>query len=883
MASSPLPSSLNARQPLTYVEAVTPQLVERSAQLAALRSLLHDCTLGGRLVLLSGEAGAGKSALVQSLLEEQTTTRSLVGRCDDLFAARPLGPIADMARTSVGPLRNAIGSDNLTDTFDAMLGELAAPPCPVIVVFEDVHWADEATLDLIRFVARRLEALRCLMIVTHRIELASDHPLRRTAGALVGPCVSRLTVPPLSLDAVRTLAAGSNVDPVELHARTGGNAFFVSELLAEGSPGIPPTVRDAILGRAALLGRAARNALDAAAVLGRSAEVDIICRVAECGPEAIDECVGAGLLEGNHRVQAFRHDLSRDSIELALAPLRRRALHARALDALMDQGDIVQLAHHAIGAGDAERIVDLSGRAAKRCVDLGAYREAARLFGSALSHIPANSPDRTQLLEGRAFTCERTEQFDGAIAAGEELVAGSTDEQIKGRWEAWLGGVCRCAGRREDAWALLASSVARLEPLGESVDLARALGLLAQHQMVSSRNAAAILTARRALPIAERFDAEDVVVHLLDTLGAALACAGDDGGIALLVEAVDRARKCGIHHELTRSSENLGEALLARHHAIDALAYLDEGIEVATNFELRFSRNALVNVRGAALLLVGRWDDAVASAHAVLAEPDVAASNRCLALKLLGTIRARRGDPEWAAALDEAWLLALPYGEPQLQLPLRLARAEAASLTGDHAALEREMRQTVASTDGGDVWFAGAIAVWCRRAGIDWEPQTKLADQFVLMLAGDFRGAATIWDALGCSYEAADALGQSSDEADLREALVRLNEFNARPRALQVTRSLRAMGVREIPRGPRAATRANAAGLTAREQEIAALLAAGFANTEIAARLVLSPKTVDHHVSSVLSKLAVTTRRHVARAADALGLDLKVEGAVGAI
>ncbi len=863
------------------MSGVTVQLVERASHLATLAHVLEESAVTGQLALISGEAGAGKSALVQAFLDEHADVRTLVGHCDDLFVPRPLGPFADMARTSAGPLSRAIGSENAAAAFDAVLAELAAPPHPIVVVLDDVQWADEATLDLLRFVVRRLDTLHCLVVVTHRVEIAVDHPLRRAIGALVGPNVIRLTVPPLSLEAVCSLAAGSGVDALALHSRTGGNAFFVNELLAAEPGRLPATVSDSILGRAALLSRPARDALEATAVLGRQAEIELICTVAGCAPLMLDECVEVGLLVGDHRTLAFRHDLSREAIELALTPLRRRELHARALAALEPSGDLVQLAHHAIGAGDSTRIVDLAGRAAQHCVALGAYREAARLFGSALEHVDTMSPERLRLLEGRARICERVEQFDAAIEAGEEVVALYADERSKGKWEAWLGGVCRCAGRSADAWTLLTRSVDRLDALGESIDLARALGLLSQHQMVSSRNVEAITTGQRALEMAERLGADDVAVHVLDTLGSAVACSGDDTGLDLLIAAIDRARRGGIHHEITRSTENLADALLVRYRAAEALEHIDQAIDIATELELRFSRNSLLNVRAAALLLVGRWDDAAAWARAVLAEHELAPTNRSSALKVLGTIRARRGDPEATEALDEALALALPYAEPQLIVPMRLARAEAAWLAGDDAALEREVRGALSYVDGSERWYVGGVALWCWRAGIHWQARVPLPDQFALMLAGDARAAATAWQALGCHYEAADALADSREASDLRESLEQLTALGAHPRALQVARSLRHLGEREIPRGPRATTRANRAGLTAREMEIAALVASGLANSDIAARLVLSPKTVDHHVSSVLAKLAVPSRRHVGAAAIALGVDLQVEGTAG--
>ncbi len=856
-------------------------LLERAGHLATLSDRLERVGDGGRLVLIAGEAGAGKSALVEAFTQ-QLDCRVLVGRCDDLFAPRPLGPLADMARGRTGPLSRALDAGDQAAAFDAFLMELIAPPHPAVVVLEDLQWADEATLDVLRFVARRLDSLPCLILATHRVDLAPDHPLRRTIGSLVGPLITRMSVPPLSVDAVTTLAAGTGLDPVALYARTAGNPFFLVELLADDSGALPATVRDTIVARAALLSGAARDALDAAAVLGRVAEVDIIQVVGDCGPDAIDECVQAGLLIGHDTHESFRHDLAREAIDTALTPLRRRQLNGRALDALGPDSDVVRLAHHAIAAGDSARIVDLAARAARESVALGAFREAANLYGSALAHTdPADVPARLPLLEGRARTCERVERFDEAIAAGEELIqhlAAASDERALAGWECWLGGVYRVAGRGGDAWALLRGAVDRLEPLGESVELARALGMLGQHQMVSSQSADAVVTTRLAIAMAERLNAEDIAVHALDSCGAALACLNDDSGLDVMAEAIDRAKRAGIHHEVTRTSENLAEALLLRHRPADAIAPLDFGIAVATERELRFNRNGMLTSRARTLFLLGRWDDATADVRTVLAELDLSDVNRCQALRNLGSIRARRGDPDAFAALDEAFRLAEPYAEMQMIVPVVAARAEAAWLAGDQEGAGRELN-TVASfyAEHPEPWYAGDIALWCHRLDAGWTPIVELPTRFALLLTGDARGAADAWADLGCVYEVADALGESNDEADLREALDRLTELGAQPRARQVARKLRELGVRDVPRGPSATTRSNPAGLTAREVEVAGLLAAGLASSEIAERLVLSRKTVDHHVSSILSKLAVPSRRQVAAAAASLGLDLDLD------
>jgi DNA-binding CsgD family transcriptional regulator len=376
--------------------------------------------------------------------------------------------------------------------------------------------------------------------------------------------------------------------------------------------------------------------------------------------------------------------------------------------------------------------------------------------------------------------------------------------------------------------------------------------------------------------MAERLGVEEVAVHAMDSYGSAMACIGDDDGIAVLHEALDRAKRANIVDEVTRTSGNLVEVLVSKYQLAEALVMVDHAIAVATEHELRFSLNYLLGERARGLSLLGRWDDAMVDIATVLAEPDAADPNRCSALLHLGRIRARRGDPGPFEALDEALALALPTTEMQTIHPVRIARAEAAWLAGDQARAAVEVEAAIPLTEAHpEPANVGELAYWARRTGLRWTPVIPVPEPVTQVLAGDARAAAAFWDARSCAYEAADALGDSDDVEDLREAHERLTALGARPRAQQVARSLRDLGARDVPRGPRASTRANAAGLTAREVEVAALLVANLTNGEIAERLVLSPKTVDHHVSAVLSKLAVSNRRHVAEAAAAVGLDLK--------
>jgi ATP/maltotriose-dependent transcriptional regulator MalT len=855
-------------------------LLERDEHVRSVVDRFGRLDDGGHLVLVSGEAGAGKSALVQELVERHLGgAEVLVGCCDDLFAPRPLGPLADIVRGRAGPLAAALAAEDQASVFDAFLAELSSPPHPTVVVLEDLQWADEATLDLLRFVTRRLGSLPCLILATHRDDLTHDHSLRRAIGSLVGPHVTRLHLSPLSVDAVRALVGDRLIDPVSLHASTGGNPFFLVETLDAAPGALPASVRDVVLTRTVPLSGAARDALDAAAVLGRQVGADLIQVVGDCDAAAVDECIRAGLLidDGGH--QAFRHELSRQAVEQSMTPLRRRQLHARALAALGTEGDVVQRAHHAIGAGDQEAIVALAWQAADQCVALGAWRQAATLYGQALDHTgPMPAEDRRRLLEARATTCLRVEMVDEALVAGEEvkaLLATTEDDAAIGEWEVWLSGALRAVGRPAEAWAAAERAVERMEPLGESPALARALASLSGHQLVSGHFTDCVATGKRGFEMAERFGLEQPALSALDSYGTALTCLGDiDGGVRALEEALDRGKRAGIPDEAARAALNLAFVLAGQGQPARALPALEDGIAAAEEHELHLRLNCMRPSRAELLIMLGRWSEATEELAIVLRDPLASDLNRCGVLPLLGRIRARRGDPGATEPLDEALTIALRSEQAQLVVSTRIIRSEAAWLVGDTVSAAVEVEASLPMVHLLDPAMLRELTHCAVRAGVAWVPEDLADEPTRYIVSRDHRALARFWEERGCPYDAADALADSGDVDDVRKAFEQLTFLGARPRAQMAARRLRELGARDVPRGPRASTRANAAGLTAREVEVAALLADGLTNAGIAERLIVSQKTVDHHVSAVLTKLAVSSRRDVARAAAEMGIDL---------
>ena len=331
------------------------RLLERKGFLQTLAEYAAEARQGdGRLVLVSGESGIGKTALVEEFQHRLRGARWLWGACDGLLTPRPLGPVFDVGAQTSGQLAQLCGQRASRDQlFAAFQAEIDSPGALTVAVIEDVHWADEATVDLLSFLGRRLGRMSTLLLVTYRDdELGDDHPLRVVLGDLATQrATRRMRVPPLSEAAVRALAAVRDVDGGELYRITGGNPFYVSEILEAGWPSVPPTVRDAVGARLARSGPGTRRVVESAAVIGARVDRSLLSAVLNGSGAPVEDSLTAGILMTDGTDLRFRHELVRTAVVAAIAPHRKTELHARLLAELEERGDAdpAVLAHHAEG------------------------------------------------------------------------------------------------------------------------------------------------------------------------------------------------------------------------------------------------------------------------------------------------------------------------------------------------------------------------------------------------------------------------------------------------------------------------------------------------------------------------------------------------------
>jgi DNA-binding CsgD family transcriptional regulator len=863
-----------------------PTLLERSAELESLWSALAaaEAGPGGRLMLLAGEAGIGKTALLRELRKQAGSARVLWGACDALHTPRPLGPLLDVAAEAGGQLGAMVDEGASPSAVVAALGDDLRRQSPTVLVIEDLHWADEATLDALRLLARRLDSVPALVVVTYRDdEIDRTHPVRLLLGELAGRAtVERVTVRGLSLDAVAALAQGQDVDVELLHRRTAGNPFFVTEALASDGAEVPETVRDAVLARAARLGDSARRLLDAVAVVPPSAELWLLEALAGDELAALESCLASGMLNVDGQAVGFRHEIARVAIESALPLDRAVALHRAALAALSaspgGRRDLARLAHHAEMAGDGEAVLSHATAAGEWAARVGAHSQAAAQYERALRFADGLEPvERAGLLDRHSYECYLTDRTADAIEArrralDEYRAAGDTLREGDAR--RWLSRLTWFAGDNETAEREAAQAIALLEPLPAGRELAMAYSNMSQLRMLSAEGAAAAEWGMRAIALAEQLGETQILAHSLNNVGTAELVQGVDGGVEKLERSLALSLAEGWEEHVARAYTNLGSTPVQLRDYTLAEPYLDAGIAYCRERDLDSWLLYMSGWKARAALDLGRWDEAMDRAMEVLRAPEVASPSRITVLVVLGHLRSRRGDPDVWEPLDEALGLAELTGEIQRLAPVAAARAEAHWLAGEDEAIRDATDEALAlalAVDHGG--WAGELYAWRRRAGMsDDFSDDDVTEPFRLELRGDHEAAAAAWSAIGCPYDAALALAGASTDDALRLALGELQRLGARPAADRVARVLRERGVRDVRQGPRRSTQLNPAGLTARQLEVLALVAEGLRNGEIAAQLFLSEKTVDHHVSAILRKLDSRTRGEAASKAAALGI-----------
>jgi DNA-binding SARP family transcriptional activator len=802
-ATLPRPATPSAAPP---ARGPRPVLLERDTELTRLEAAVDTAIADrrGSVVLVHGEAGSGKTTLLAELVHRVGDRLAVLeAGCDDLLAPRSLGPFRDLAPTVDGELADALAAGGDPEAvFPALLRLLGGGP--VLLAIEDVHWADDATVDAIRYVARRIAVLPAVLLLTCREdELGRTHPLRKVFGTLPGTSLLRVPVRPLTRPAVAALA-GRRTDPERLYRVTRGNPFFVTEVLAAGGSGVPATVRDAVLARLAGVSADARDLVQRLAVVPSRADRRLAEHLAGGRPDPLVEAERAGVMAGDASNVWFRHEIARVAVLSTLTPGELVAAHRRVLDALLREPapDPARVVHHAQAGRRTDVLLEHGPVAAADAVRAGAYRQAAETLRVVIDAGSGLPPARlARLLADRSACLYYLNLFEESFGAATQAVAlaeEASDPLLLADALSVLSKAAFWARGPLSARAAATRAVQLLQGSGDDARRAAALAMLARSHsnlgtlgIVAEPGSECTRYAEQALTLAEQVGDNEVRCQALFYVGSGRLADGDERGLDDLERSV-RLGDGDPHLDLeVRACVNAAGSAHRAGRFTDAERYIEHGLRYAEQSEFFGGDYRLRLTRASLRASEGSWDEAIAELRSLLAAPGDPAAMGLMARALLARLLGRRGDPDAEAVLAGAVLPPDTRGEVFVEGPLVAAAVELAWLRGDTEEMPGLAADLLRSaSEVGHRGSRSELYRYLQRAGHPVDPPPDAIGPWVAGLAGRPLESAAAWATLGERYEEAVERVLSGVDEERGRGLLALEGLGATATLMAVRRLL---------------------------------------------------------------------------------------------
>jgi ATP/maltotriose-dependent transcriptional regulator MalT len=849
------------------------ELIERAGFLTTLQSLFNCVAKGeGHCIFVTGEAGIGKTSLVKEFCRESANDANIyLGTCDALFTPRPLAPLYDILLQ----MRNDLShlnpeTEDRTSFFTKFLHEINNQKGTTIMIFEDIHWADEATLDFIKFLARRITLVHCLFILTYRDnEIHTRHPLRTVLGQLNTGSFTRMQLPPFTKEAVEKLAKEKGYNGENVYSISGGNPFYVNEILAGYSAGVPDNIKDSILSVYNRLDENTKRIWELLSVMPTGFRLKELELMEPSFATSIENCLDTKILVINKDMIFFKHELYRRTVESSLSPLLRINLHKKILQLLLESfeanGKIEQIIHHAKNANDYDLVIKYAPDAARQAASVGAHVESAKLYLSAIEYYQGHETDLLiRIYEGYAYECYLTNQIKEAIIySGRALTLWKKKNDVEkmGNAMRFLSRLWWFDGNRKEAESFAKQAIDVLQNQSSSSAKAMAYSNMSQLKMLSDEPAECILWGSKAIAMAKDLQDDEILSHALNNVGDVqirITSTWSDG-FQLLQQSLDIALKNSYHEHVARAYTNIAHnGILTRQYDV-ARENIDAGIRYCEERDLDSWTTYLLSSRARMMLDTGKWNEAEHLANDLLKDEYVSPLVKTIAFVIIGTIKSRKGE-EAIPILQDAISIAMGTMELQRIIPALVAALEHEWITGNQFIAREMLDESIEMMKRmGNRYENTEFAYWInksRRIQISIHESFEGFEMFDRVSANR---AAQLWQKAGCPYLYALALYEGSDQ-DKKKAIAIIHDLGAQSVYEKLKMEMRSSGIKSIPRGMRKSTQSNPASLTDRELDVLQLLNQGLQNKEIAAALFISAKTVDHHISSILFKLEVNTR-----------------------